>query len=305
MILSALLKICLPILLGYFLKTVGYFPEKHTASVQLFCVRVATPAVAFANLFTADMSTVQQFLPVSLSVFLFTGIAWAISLGGTALFKVRRHRPEIILIIIFSNVGYIGWAILDTVLGDAGLRRGIFISSFWWPNMYLYSILTIIACGGKGGFNGEGRNIAMNMVPALSAVFLGLVMNVAGLSLPEDIMDFLNSYGNMTVPLILFTVGMSISLKDSLADIRRLLPLTFIRTAVSIMAISLTVLMLPMLDDISRKSLFIETIMPAGAGILVMGHVFGLDNRFISSAIALSTLVSFITIPVVVGLFAG
>ncbi|MDC7223513.1 MAG: hypothetical protein PQJ60_07205, partial [Spirochaetales bacterium] len=88
------------------------------------------------------------------------------------------------------------------------------------------------------------------------------------------------------------------------ADLKRLLPLTFIRTAVSIAAISLTVLLLPMLDEVSRKSLYIETVMPVAAGSLVMGHVFRLDNRFIASAIALSTLVSFVTIPVVVGLFA-
>ena len=286
MVLSALLRISLPIFLGYFLKTIGYFPDKHTPSVQLFCVRVAIPALIFINIFTAEMSAVHQFLPVSLSVFLFTGIAWGLSVGGTFLFRIKRHRPEIILIIIFSNVGYIGWAVLEAVLGDAGLRRGIFISSFWWPNMYLYSFLTLIACGGRAGFKGQGRTMAMNLVPSLSAVALGLAMNLAGFAVPESLMAFLRSFGNMTVPLILFTLGMAISVRDSLRDLKRLLPLTLIRTAVSLCAISLAILMIPGLDDISRRSLYIETVMPAGAGNLVMGHIFGLDNRFISSAIA-------------------
>ncbi|MDC7219162.1 MAG: AEC family transporter [Spirochaetales bacterium] len=304
MILSALLRISLPIILGYGLKKGGYFPEKNALSVRLFCVRIPIPALIFLNLYQSDMSTVQQFLPVSLSTLMFTGIAWLIAVGGTALLRIKRHRAEIIIVTIFGNIGYIGWAVLDAILGDGGLKRGIFISAFWWPNLYLYSILTLLACGGKGSFKGQGKNIAMNLIPSLGAVVLGLVLNLTGLALPEDLIYFVRSFGQMTVPLILFTVGMSISLRDSFGDIKRLLPLTFIRTAVSLAAISLTVLILPMLDDMSRKSLLIESVMPVAAGTLVMGQVFDLDNRFIASAIALSTLVSFVTIPIVVGIFA-
>ncbi|MDC7222273.1 MAG: AEC family transporter, partial [Spirochaetales bacterium] len=224
MILSALLRISLPILLGYFLKTAGYFPEEHTQSVRLFCVRLAVPFLIFLNLYQSDMSTVQQFLPVSLSTLLFTGIAWLIAVGGTALFRIKRHRPEIILVTIFGNIGYIGWAVLDAILGDAGLKRGIFIASFWWPNLYLYSILTLLVCGGGGSLKGEGRNIAMNLASSLGAVILGLTLNLSGVTVPGDLVHFINSFGSMTVPLILFTVGMSISVKDSLADLKRLLP---------------------------------------------------------------------------------
>ena len=305
MILSALLKISLPILLGYGLKKSGYFSEEHTSSVRLFCVRIPIPALIFMNLYTSDMSTVKQFLPLSLSAFLFTGFSWAASVGLTKLFRITRHRIEIILIIIFSNVGYIGWAVLNVILGDGGLRRGIFISSFWWPNMYLYSFLTILVCRGGGSLKGEGKNITANIIPPIIAVFLGLIMNLSGLNVPEDLQLFFSSFAVMTVPLILFTVGMTISVKDSISDIKRLLPLSFIRTVISLGAMMLTILVLPMLDETSRKSLLIEAFMPVGAGNLIMAHVFNLDNRFISSAIALSTLVSFAVIPVMVGIFAG
>jgi malate permease and related proteins len=304
MILSALLRISLPIILGYLLKKASYFPEENSDSIRLFCVRVPIPALIFINLYQADMSTVQQFVPASLSTFIFTGIAWLIALGGTALFRIKKHRTEIILVTIFGNIGYIGWAVLDAILGDAGLKRGIFIGSFWWPNLYLYSILTLLVCGGHGSFKGQGKNIAMNLIPSLGAVFLGLLLNMTGILIPSELDIFISSFGTMTVPLILFTVGMSISLRDSVADLKRLLPLTFIRTAISFAAIALTVLMMPMLDDMSRKSLFIEAVMPVAAGTLVMGQVFRLDTRFISAAIALSTLISFITIPVMVGIFA-
>lgn len=303
MILSALLRISLPIILGYALKTTDYVGEEHTQSVRLFCVRVPIPALIFMNLYTADMTTVKQFLPVSLSAFLFTGIAWLIALGGTGLLKITRHRIEIILIIIFSNVGYIGWAVLDTVLGDAGLRRGIFVSSFWWPNMYLYTFLTILICGGAGNFKGEGKTITANIIPSMTAVVLGLTLNLTGVALFPALLDFFSSFSVMTVPLILYTVGMSISVRDSLADLKRLLPLTFIRTLISLAAIGFTLLLLPVLDETSRKSLLIEAFMPVAAGNLVMAHVFNLDSRFISSAVALSTLVSFGVIPVLVGFF--
>jgi predicted permease len=305
LILSALFKISLPILLGYGLKTLGYFSEEHTASVRLFCVRVAIPALVFMNLYTSDLSTVQQFLPVSLSAFIFTGITWVSIVGLTRLFSVKKHRIEIILVTIFSNVGYIGWAVLDTLLGDGGLRRGIFVSSFWWPNMYLYSFLTIMVCGGGGSLKGEGHTILMNIIPPLSAVFLGLILNLGGVNVPGDLQSFFSSFAVMTVPLILFTVGMSISVRDSISDLKRLLPLTFLRTALSLGAMMLTILILPMLDELSRKSLIIDAFMPVAAGNLIMAHVFNLDSRFISSAIALSTLVSFAVIPIMVGVFAA
>nr|MDA3850304.1 AEC family transporter [Spirochaetaceae bacterium] len=142
MVFEALLGIFLPIILGYLFQKINYIPSSLAPGLRLFVIRIAIPALVFQNLYSAELSELKQFLPLVLSLFIFTAFAWILAWLLTSIPAFRKRRMENILLIIFSNVGFMGWAVISQLLGPQGLRRGIFFTSLWMVNLYLYSYIS-------------------------------------------------------------------------------------------------------------------------------------------------------------------
>ena len=113
-------------------------------------------------------------------------------------------------------------------------------------------------------------------------------------------MSSLESLGGITTPLILFGVGLSVTLKGSGRELVFLLP---VRLFAGLAAAWLTSVLVPGLDDLSRRSIMIVSTMSVGANTLIMGEVMGLDEEFLAGAVALSAVLALITIPVTLLIF--
>jgi len=292
----------LPIIAGYVFRKVKYFPEKHGTAVRLLVIRITIPAMIFTHLYQADLRTLGQFIPLSAGLFIFCFLTWGISLLVTKWKGFRDRRMENILMILFSNVGFIGWAVLDTILGEEGLRRGIFFTTFFWVAQYLFGFLTYKVTQ-KGNEEHKLEGLGANVLPVFATVGLGLFLNLMQWQIPPVLYDFVDKFGKMTVPLILFTMGMTISLKHSFSNLKELLPLVLFRHIIIAATMAITILALPMLDEISVKVLIIEALMPIAAGVIIIGDIFKNDMEYISSATALSTILAFVTIPAMILLF--
>lgn len=297
-----LLSILLPILLGYFLRKLKYFPDKAAPMVRQLVVRVAVPALVFMNIYQSDHGEIGQFLPMAWSLILFSVLLWPIAFLFTRISLWKKHSLENMLLILFSNVGFIGWAVIQGILGEEGLRRGIYFTSFWWINLFSISFVThrFLAPEGKSL---TLKSLLPQLLPALIA--LGLGYSLRSIAIPTVFVEFLESFGSMTVPLILFSLGLSIQLKKSLAQWKELLPLVILRHVPIAFAMFLTLLLLPSLDAVSRKVLWIEAFMPVAAAVLIVGEIFQADEEYLASATALSTISSFLSIPLLLHFFQG
>lgn len=304
MIVEALLGITLPILAGYILRKTRYYSENNAGAIRLFVTRICIPTMVFSNLYESDMQTLEQFLPLTLALILFTIFAWIFSYFITRIGAWKEKQMENIQMIVFSNVGFIGWAVLFSVLGEPGLNRGIIFSTFFWVNQYLIGFLSYRLTVKNQQNPPRLEGLLPSVLPVFISVLLGTALNLLKLQVPAVLFSFLDKFGQMTVPLILFSLGMSVSLKSSFGRIRELLPLVLFRHLIIGAATVLTLFLLPQLDEISRQVVIIESLMPIAAGVLVIGEVFKRDMEYISSGIALSTILSFLTIPLILFLWA-
>jgi len=299
MVFEALLGITLPILAGYILRKLRYFSEDHAGSLRLFVIRISIPSMVFTKLYQSDFQTLGQFLPLTLALGLFTVLAWIFSFFITRIGMWKEKQMENIQMIVFSNIGFIGWAVLFSALGEEGLTRGIIYSTFFWVNQYLFGFLnyrlTVQTSQKKQKLDG----LLPSILPVFVSVLLGILLNLLKREVPGVLFEFLDKFGRMTVPLILFSLGMSVSLERSFARIKELLPLVLFRHVIIAAATVLTLLLIPGLDELSRQVVIIESFMPIAAGVLVIGDVFKRDMEYLSSGVALSTILSFVTIPLI------
>lgn len=290
-----LLPIYVPIFLGIIARFSGYFPPEYGHPIRQFCLKITIPLMIFTSMAGMDGAALSQVLPVMLSLPLYMGILWLAALAVSWLPMLRSRRIESILIIILGNIGYFGWAVTKIGLGEAGLTRSIMYAVLFWPTTILYSVLSkIVIDRSEGGGIRSALHVLKIAIPILSAFIVGLIVAILGWQLPAPVMEPLSAFGRMTVPLILFGVGLSVSFKSNWGELSFLLPL---RLVLGFGAAWLTTRMVGTLDEVSRTAIIMVSVMPVGANSLIMGDVLGLDEEFIAGAVTLSALLALVTIP--------
>ena len=289
-----LLPIYVPIILGFLVRYSGYFPAEYGHPLRQFCLKITIPLLIFTSMALMDAEALSQVLPVVLSLPIYMGILWLAALLITKLPMFKTRRMEAILVIILGNIGYFGWAVTEISLGSDGLTRSIMYAVLFWPTTIMYSFLSKIVIDRSDDGIRSALHILKIAIPIFTAFIAGLLAAIFSISIPDSVMEPLSAFGRMTVPIILFGVGLSVSFKAHWGELSFLLPL---RLVLGLGAAWLTVRMNVKLDDLSRTAILMVSVMPVAANILIMGDILNLDEKFISGAVTLSVLLALVTIP--------
>uniref|UniRef100_UPI002628F4A9 AEC family transporter n=1 Tax=Oceanispirochaeta sp. TaxID=2035350 RepID=UPI002628F4A9 len=169
-------------------------------------------------------------------------------------------------------------------------------TSFFWPALLVYAFLTVWVLKLTKQHKMDTKNILYNIIPLLIMIALGLFIGIMEIPLPTGLTQFTGSFGSMAVPLILFCMGLSISIKDSLKSTKALLPFLVIRLLIWIAATAI-MLQLPIFDEMSRKVLMINALAPLGVNPIVISDMFGLDSEFVANSITISTVIFLLFLP--------
>jgi predicted permease len=301
-LIPALSGIFLPIILGLISRNGNFINPKHRPQILQFAVRICIPFMVFESMRQIETQTAGQFIPMTVGLFIFTGLAWLFMLGVILVLSPRvkwieKYKGELLLMGFTGNIGYICWKIQEILIGPAGLQRGIFYTSFIWPMLIVYTILTVIILKLTKNNKIDTKSILYNIIPLLTMLALGLMVGLLDIILPVWLTSFTESFGPIAVPTVLFCMGLSISIEGSLKSAKILFPYLVIRLAIWIGATYLT-LQLSFFDDLSRKVLLINMFAPIGINPIVLGDMFGLDSDFIANSITVSTVLYLLFLPV-------
>ncbi|MCG8454447.1 MAG: hypothetical protein MI717_14840 [Spirochaetales bacterium] len=298
-----LLPIYLPIVLGALARLGGYFPSEWGHGLKQFCLKVTIPLLVFTSMASLDAQELAQALPVTLSLPLWMTLLWAVGMGISQWPAFREHRIETVLIVMLGNIGYIGWAVSEIAFGAEGLVRSIMFTTLLWPTTLGLAALTRhLVMGKEKSPESNQTNILGVALPVLVAFFSGLFLSLLNLSLPDAVMGTLRTFGEMSSPLILFNVGLSLSFRAAWGKLSMLLPLRLI-VGFSAAWVALFVMQFFHLDELSRRVILTLSLMPVGANSLMVGDVMDLDGSYLAGAVTLSTVLALATIPLSLLLF--
>ena len=149
----------------------------------------------------------------------------------------------------------------------------------------------------------QGRqNVSLKRVllnPNVIAAFLGFAVFCLNITLPDILSQTMSLIGGLTTPLSMLLIGTRISgirlseLRDKDYHITAALRLI-------VLPLILYVLLLPLhLDPAVWSTLYLLTAMPCGTLSAMQAELYGGDARFAARAIAYSTLLSLVTVPIV------
>ncbi len=303
-LLRTMLAILLPIAFGWLLKKARVFRENEVAALRKFVVRIALPFLIFQNLYRADVESLRQALPVIAGFVLLTALYTAAALLVSPLLKADDGQKLTFAFSVFAgNYAFLGWGVIAAFFGPAALTRAVFFSMFFWPVFLTCGFLLrrrfCHVCEREptaGFFKVLARNAGVPIGTA--AVALGL--NIAGIGLPVFLGDFVSQFAALAIPLILFAIGQNLVLLMPAARLRLVLAASFFRLAGGFalgLATVAAICLLFAVDDMSRRVILLQAVMPTATMATFFGEYVPLDEQLLSGIIAVSTLLSFVTLP--------
>jgi hypothetical protein len=293
------LEVLLPILLGLSFRLVGVFGDEEGDVIRSYVVRVCVPLLVFFSMYDSSPETVSA-LPVMMGAFVLVSVAlffvgWACSQSVSE----PAGRTALHACVMLGNYGWLGFGVCQVLLGDPGFRRAVFFIVLWWPVFYGLGIpIGLIHLRGDRGKVPVKRALKVAL-PTIGMLVAGLAFNYGSVQLPGLVEDTLRPFARMTVPLILFSVGLIL---DVTKIHRRVMPALLVSGMALVVAplIGWSVAALVARPDAtSYQAIILESAMPVATMTPVLAESYEMDLDLVTTCIIVSTLLSMLSIPLV------
>jgi predicted permease len=188
---------------------------------------------------------------------------------------------------IFANTGNVGLPVALFAYGQEGLAFAIVI----------FAVMAIISFTiGIYMIAGAGKILEVLKQPLVYASVLGGVFALQGWGLPIWILNSLDLAGQIAIPLMLFTLGVSIA-NLSVSDIGLAVALSAVKLLVC-GAIAALVVWLFDLTGTARGVLVLQLIMPVAVTSYLLAERYGAAPDKVAGTVVVSTLISVGAIPI-------
>lgn len=301
-ILLLLTAVLLPAGLGYLFRATRLFNGYECDALRKFVVRVSVPFLIFKNLYKANINSLSQLFP-SAAAFILMTVLFTLS----ALYLGRRISPDsgkqnaFIFSVFMGNYSFLGWGVIFSFYGEEALTRAVFFTMFFWPVFLLTGFWLVHRR--KHPHHEVPGFIPMLLKNALAPVLTslaGILFNIFHIPVSPVIWDFIDKFSGFTIPMILFTIGLTFQLRLPREKIKvmwraslfRLLPGMGLGAA-ALMATRLVFTV----DMLTMKVILIESVMPSATMTVFFTEFADIDKELHAGIIALSTLLSLITLP--------
>lgn len=200
----------------------------------------------------------------------------------------------------FSNPGFFGIPLVIASLGQSAVFYAAPYVAFLNVGQWTYGVSKLTGQPVREGF----RPKKLIRAPFIIAILIGLLLFVTQLSLPDVIRSCITTAAGLNTPLAMFTVGIYLA-QTNLKDIIRH-KAVYLVTAVRLLLIPLIALallsLLPASMNQMKTVLLIAIACPVGSNVAIYAQRHGKDYLYAVETVVVTTLLSLLTIPAIVGL---
>lgn len=297
LIINQILTLFIIILVGYILKKKDYIDKKIEKGLSKLLINVVLPALIISSMIIEIndnlINNVKLISIISVTAYLFLIIFSSLIVK---LFNIEKDKKIVFrFMLIFSNVGYMGYPVIDAIYPEYGIFYAVFNNIAFNFILWTYGVYMFTA--DNKGLNIKWKNILNN---GLIASFIGLIFMFTSYKPPVAIRGALESLGNMTFPLSMLIIGASLA-KVKFTTIFRdkyLFILALLRL-ISIPIITFFILKPFSLPEIINNIAIILVAMPSAANTVILAEEFDGNSTFASEGVFFTTLFSLFTIPLI------
>ncbi|MEM7270640.1 MAG: AEC family transporter [Pseudomonadota bacterium] len=251
-------------------------------------VHLATPCLIFATLARGeiDLAATEAIAAATALVWIAMGVILALVLWAAQMRLRTWLAPT-----LFTNSGNLGLPIAYFAFGDEGLALGIVVFALMVSVQFSLGLWLV-----------AGRSAGWTVLrqPMVWAALAGLAAAIAGLRLPVAIEASISLIGQMAIPLMLLTLGVSVS-RIQMGGLWRAALISLARFGVA-GGVSVLVGLTLGLTDAAFAVLVLQAIMPAPVTNYLIALQYNAEPDEVAGLVVVSTLLSILLIPLTLAL---
>ncbi len=275
---------------GWLFRKFGIVEEGSEKVFNQYLYYLALPALTIVKIADTPLAGIGwKFLAAnSVPLLAVMALVWALWKAGALDWRFARL---LVITSVLGNTVYLGFPVAamrlgESVIGYAAISASLQNVVVFTFGFLIMSLICDEACPPARLLRMLGRNVV------LWSSVAGLVLAASGRALPELLHRVLNDIGRTTLPLSLFTIGVSLYGKKVAHNLPRI-------AAVS----GFKLLLLPLFSlaaagamgftGLLSRVTFVETVMPVAVMNFVVAREFDFDPDLVSQSILVSTLAFF------------
>lgn len=288
---------------GYAAVRLGVLPASASKILSRLLMNITLPATVFTSLVRPyDPAFLRSgLMAVALATFLYV-LYGVISALLSRPFRIPKERRGMwIFSCTFNNNGFMGFPIALALFGEEGLTLAVFLGIPF--NLLTYSAGVKLVCMDRSASEDQPpvswRSILLSMVNL--SILLGLIFYIGQIPVPSVISTPLTHLANVTTPLSMMIIGMTLSggKLSSLFRDHAVLSSSFMRLLFLPLITWGILKLLPLNDPLLAGVTLIIMAMPAPAVTSILAETYGADKEFAAQTVFLSSLLCLITIPLI------
>lgn len=297
LLLQQMLILFFYMLIGYFTRKKHFLGEDAGATISWIVVNIANPAMIISSVINGESAITGKEL-VNTAFLACVSFAVLIILAEILprLFRTNgKQRSAYKIMTVFNNIGFMGFPVISAAYGqEALLYAAIFVLPY---NVLFYTYgITVTRSGG------EKARINLKQILNIGSIasILAVVLYVTQIPMHDMIKTTMGSLSGLTSSLSMIVIGISLSnmkIRELFTDIKLL---GYSAIKLLIIPVAGTLLAANFIHNQMLLNVFmIMLATPAGAMTAMLAQEYDGDYELASKAVALTTVLSVITIPVV------
>jgi len=308
--LSASFVLMLLMSVGYFMGRAGWMTSQDKKFLGKYIINIAVPCNCINGLLNNfDRAGLAQAGVMLSAAFLGMGCTLLLGAALAALLRLPRERWGVFTAMAgLSNTIFIGLPVCTQLFGEACVPH---LMVYYLGNTTLLQSVGLMLCEWSGrreetrfSLGGFCKNLFSK--PPIVTILCTLLLLLLGLRPPEPVMKFAGYISNSLSPMALVYCGFIIY-ELGLKNIRlaKGLPtMLAVRLCVA-PVVCLLLCRLMGVEGLARNVFVVMSGLPVVTQVTVMAGAYGADEKYAASGFCLSTLGSFITIPILMVLLGG
>lgn len=296
-IIDSVMSLFIMILVGVYGSKKKIITSEMNKGLTDILIQIALPFMIVTSfIFTYDntikSNVIKTFYYSFIAYILMTAVSYLLLLPVKNDKKTILHFGN-----VFTNTGYVGFPILSSIYGAEGVIYGSIFNMFFVIFVWTYGLILFKGNFQRKELKEEIRKVIFN--PSIIAVFIGIIIMVFNIQLPNALSSGIKGIGNITGPLSMIIIGVILSnvkIRNHLRDWTIYYGITTKLVIIPIVIYFISLL----IGDASKavNTVIIMAAMPASAMTSILAESFDKEKEYAAVLVSVTTLLSLITVPI-------
>ncbi len=301
LVINVVLPVFAIIACGYLAGRFGLLGKAGTDTLNRFVYYFALPPLFFISMARTPVEQILNWPFIAAYAGGMLAVAVVATIGGYLLFRNRRSALGLhSFTALFGNTGYIGIPLFIAAFGEDQALPAILATVVNIP--VLAAVVAYIESdrSTSGGALGVARDVAVSLVrnPLLLTAAAGILVSLAGATVPAPIANLSDILGASAAPGALFALGLFLVGRPLSTGAGELAWLTALKLLLQPLVTWWLVTAVLEVDPFWASSAVILSALPTGALVFVVAQRYGVYVQRSSAAILVSTVLSLATVTI-------